>query len=1282
MASASDIQGFLNGPLVCWLRSCIPDIDNKLIAYENYFDGFPFRDVLLKIDPDPSEPVPALASFHDKDILSARIQIFHVILSNIQTIYLTELNQVVVKLPDIIVMATEPSSLLGLQQLELMLLLLLGIAVQGPTRDFFVNRIQQLGNDDQVAIAHAITQVTEGNNLTVSFDVDEARPMECYLIYLKTVIEDRNIMLSRWVEEFRRRIEGNSSGQGDCTATEASHYGVEIVDLKSQIRRLRQSADEKSDHIIELEAELRRLTDLNTKVQTDNNKLIIEKIKADRSQDEWDALTEKVKEVEELQNEIGTLRKNLIDAKCTKLRLDELFSDNKLLERTIEAMEVQMEEARKKAMRIFEVEGKLLSAQKTIDIQELDLNAAKAKIQELEERNAELQLLYKNKVLESEIVEGEDDEDVPNTTTRFQEFDFANSTSIGEELNNNARRKALELQIENQQLQAALDDIKHKDFYENRDKVRELEKDKKMLSMELEKVKPQLENLKKYAEDIEAVMKKAVQESVEIQREIKELKDLNEKQNELLQFEKSRNEELRDALKHCTAERDRNNLLLQSFKFKTERTDKWTSELRESIVDLKRELEMGKMVEKEKQDLIWKKGCLEKDIVNLHKEVENLKELLEMKSMDVDQRTDKITILERQVETLIKQKRELMEQVGKLQDCERKAQELLSQAAVHSETITTLQRDLVTEKVTNEKFRTNMEKLGLTLDVLDNDINVILETMLENLEVFNTLTDIYKTKEGDVLDVDKHLEEMASSLTEEWRQQVEKLEEEISALQGSNKTLQTENASLKVDISTFKSQLQSLQMQQTALQLANSQLVAEKEDLSRLNLVQQNQHRTLSQDQSLLRNIHAELTAEYEKLLEEKESLKKNNRDLKTEARTYNEKLESLESKIKTVEQERDLAKDDSKHLSFLRSEHSKLKADFRTLLSTSERFKVECKTSREELHTLRAEFREMRSTNTEMKSELLNKTDAITNLQLENAVLQQKCEMLQDNLNKLDATRINLLESYSELCRQSLTCMAESMDRQSLSQMEAKRHWEQYNNILRQKDKLEEKIFDFYKNLGNANQKKSGFASLVRRVRKAGSGIMNRSRSNRRSSEEETTPTKTIQAEPQVAGPSGSASAESNNSSNGNESDNSIEEYQSGLERSRTPRSSLHGQRPRDEIELRRSLRHSTKRSSVASEELLLRDSPSLGSIGSRRTVYISEDEPAPSPSPIQSTPLRDANPPLLVYNRISTVIGGDTLCTLGNQTNLPEIPRENSDGKKPVNPKETAVWYEYGCV
>lgn len=80
---------------------------------------------------------------------------------------------------------------------------------------------------------------------------------------------------------------------------------------------------------------------------------------------------------------------------------------------------------------------------------------------------------------------------------------------------------------------------------------------------------------------------------------------------------------------------------------------------------------------------------------------------------------------------------------------------------------------------------------------------------------------------------------------------------------------------------------------------------------------------------------------------------------------------------------------------------------------------------------------------------------------------------MLQDSLCKMDLTRATLLDSYSELCKQSLACMADSMDRQNLSQMEAKQSWEQYNNMARQKAKLEEKLFDFYKKLDNVNTKK-----------------------------------------------------------------------------------------------------------------------------------------------------------------------------------------------------------------
>lgn len=84
------------------------------------------------------------------------------------------------------------------------------------------------------------------------------------------------------------------------------------------------------------------------------------------------------------------------------------------------------------------------------------------------------------------------------------------------------------------------------------------------------------------------------------------------------------------------------------------------------------------------------------------------------------------------------------------------------------------------------------------------------------------------------------------------------------------------------------------------------------------------------------------------------------------------------------------------------------------------------------------------------------------------------------------------------------------------------------------------------------------------------------------------------------------------------------------------------------------------------------------------------------------QSTPIKE-NPTYLVYNRISTVIG-DGACQSNDRTPsdhtrpVNEQPRtaddnlQNRDDRsdrrapsrsdRPDNSKETAIWYEYGCV
>lgn len=114
----------------------------------------------------------------------------------------------------------------------------------------------------------------------------------------------------------------------------------------------------------------------------------------------------------------------------------------------------------------------------------------------------------------------------------------------------------------------------------------------------------------------------------------------------------------------------------------------------------------------------------------------------------------------------------------------------------------------------------------------------------------------------------------------------------------------------------------------------------------------------------------------------------------------------------------------------------------------------------------------------------------------------------------------------------------------------------------------------------------------------------------------------------------------------------------------------------------------------------------PVFGTAGTRRTVYVADDDPCANlNSKPQSTPIKE-NPTYLVYNRISTVIG-DGACQSMNdrsgvehhrsmsehsRTGVDETMQERDDlrndrrnstrNEKTDNSKESAIWYEYGCV
>ncbi|XP_066138737.1 girdin [Euwallacea fornicatus] len=1309
-ASGATIEEFLSGPLVKWLSTCVRKPDS-LQVYETFFDGAAINEVLLQIDPEPSLPVPSLSNLQCLHITAARIKIFHSIIRNVKTIYEDELGQLIINLPDCVTLGRAPGSEIALDQLKLLILLLLGCAVQGPTKEIFITRIKELDVISQHEIMQCIKQVTDDQNLVLTSDWTE-QTLQKLFSHIKSLTSERDKLLQQWVIDLGQEDIINGTTRGSQDGVESNHLAVELADFKAKLRKQRQELDEKTEILAEYKEELEHVRSLVAKLKNENSDLLIEARKAKAYRDEADAMRENAERADRLDMEVQRYRERLADSEFYKARVDELREDNRVLLETREMLEEQLARARQRADQVLELEAKLLASKQTINEVMLERDAARDKIQELADENVQLQQVTKSALQESSLGNMSIDSDLEEPNS--------GDNSLSEQLTSNAQARALKLELENKQLLSKLDSLKEKNFYESANKILDLEKEKKKLLIKCEQLQENCDRLTTQNSELENLFKNAIQENRKVQNSMDSLKVMSDKQNQDIQIEKFKIVELEKNIASLSKEKQRVQALCDVVKKRADDAEKSLNQVSKELHNLQEELEKGREAEKLGKELQERVTGLEKENTTLQKEVLKLKGVVEEKEVSLDKNLEEKLNYEKDIEKLSSETSILMAQLEKLQEFEQKATELISQASVHSETIATLQKDLIAEKVNNEKFKTSLEKLGLNLDILDNDVNIIIETMLENSEISKCLQSVFKGKEvvveketpcktcrleGDSL---KQAEEVAVSISEQWSEQCDKLYADIAALQSLNDCLQNENATLKVDVSTLKSQANSLQAQQTALQLANSQLVAEKDELFKQHHQQQTECKKLLSDQVTLRTLHEQLNNEYEEVKLEQENLRKINRDLRSEIRSLKERNDCLEVKVSNSEFEKVSLRTDSVSLNNLREEHSKLKDDFRNLFTASGRLKVEYRNVQEELKTLKMESRNLRLSQTEIQGELSSRSDRVAGLQLDNAKLQQKCDMLFEMNHSLDSDRRALMDHVSQLLNQYWSLLSHSLEDKKQFHLEEKQYSDKVNNLSRQKEKLEEKIMEHYRKLDNASAKKKGFgATLVRRVKKASSDIMNKVPSRTRRSWHDDS-TRLSQSQFTLAG---QGSGESDN----RESDNSAEDVVVGnprnaanhlepFRRNTTGTGSLRACKPRDEVALRRSHRDLSSRSSVAGDQPFTREpgsALSLGSVGSRRTVYLSEDDTGSvAAAQTPETGNQTSTPPLLVYNRISTVIGAEasqsqTRRPVTPQSNQASTSQQNSQAligseesgnitgeKKDKNSKETAIWYEYGCV
>ena len=181
--------------------------------------------------------------------------------------------------------------------------------------------------------------------------------------------------------------------------------------------------------------------------------------------------------------------------------------------------------------------------------------------------------------------------------------------------------------------------------------------------------------------------------------------------------------------------------------------------------------------------------------------------------------------------------------------------------------------------------------------------------------------------------------------------------------------------------------------------------------------------------------------------------------------------------------------------MSNLRSEHARLKDDFRSLFTSNERVKSEYCGLQTDYKGLKTSYNQLKLGQTDMKGQLNEAREQLTLMDVEHSKAVNRCEVLAQMNSSLEEDRRSLMSQVSILLTQYHDLLTQTLeDKEHFHEEEKVRmdifnissifrielyffifqeYTDKVNNLNRQKEKLEEKIMEQYKKMENSPPKK-----------------------------------------------------------------------------------------------------------------------------------------------------------------------------------------------------------------
>nr|XP_055069278.1 girdin isoform X6 [Misgurnus anguillicaudatus] len=1066
------LEQFMTSPLVTWVKTFGQLGDKESNIFSEYIElvgGIFLNKVMDQINPKGTGQ--GLNKVNND--VAQRAQNLSVLMYHIKTYYQETLHQLImVSPPNVLLLGRNPVCEESLEEISKLLLLLLGCAVQCERKEEYIEKIQSLDFDTKAAIAAHIQEVTHCQENV--FDLhwlemeglcpDEWENLCRNMTFsLKMLVDQRDRQFETIVELMQGNEMIQSAVFGESPSlTESSgchlplsqqHLALELSDAKAKIRRLRQELEEKSEQLLDCRQDLDNVEAELKKLQQENMHLLTDARAARMYRDELDAMKERAIRADKLESEVARYRDKLHNMNFYKVKLEELKEDNQVLMESKVMLEEQLQSMKARSDKQHQLEKHNLLLEAKLHDMEEERAVDRRLIEELMERNVELELSHKRTMEESQRLGWE----LEQLDKNPEQNSVTERKSLGQEVTERTCSRLLKLEKENRRLLKALE--------------------------ELEGTRLSSDGLLSYISQ-GCTAYHPSQRALEI--------DINEQGDNESNHELWEKEGTTDAKSEHAEENGRMEMTAQiqmtsdtlhlhaSLENRIGKIHCLESELQKLELQnqsLQRFMLVSNQhegLEIEKQGQVLENGHLEPEKSHLEKENLRLRQQVKIQEVSLESSGLKLAVLQKENHNMVKKANCLTE----VYDLKKKNQELLQQTAMNKKLLNT---ELLDQKMKAQQKETDLEKMTYELEKMrlrSGDQESVDQNMCQQLdsELESSLMKSLKIKKERMTSLEAHLQEVtkinqqlqqdlktikqnyeallqrleeenadqSSPSEREWQRETQKatwallkvkdqlidvernnatLLAEKQALHTQLQSLQTQSDELRAQIVALQQQTASLQESNTTLQKQNAQLQVEKSTVS-------TQNASLIANNAQLQREHQRSDAEKEAAVQEREDLRTVNELLlrdherlsvlherqAAELEVLSHRYSTLESGHRTLEIEHRSLEDrydtllhQRAHLEgferALREEQHKMQDEILTQRNTS----AECHRLRDEKDWLNQTYQKLLVENEGLQAEHRDMKSQLNSSKLEQKQLESELFKLKEHNQHLDIVTIKL---------------------------------------------------------------------------------------------------------------------------------------------------------------------------------------------------------------------------------------------------------------------------------